>query len=94
MIELEPFYIHVNSPEESEIVQKLLFKCGYGWAGNLIPKIIQKDKSILTLDSYKEIRYCSKASSKLRDRRTIVLEVLITEIESKLTNINTKSFVD
>ena len=84
MIALEPFYIHVNSPKESEIVQKLLFKCGFRWAGDSDPKVRLTDMAILVLTIYNEILYCRSSDRKISGRRTITLEQLINEIESTL----------
>ena len=86
MIALEPFYIHVT-PEESEIVQKLLFKCGYLWAGETSPEVILTDKPILTLCVDSNIRWVNYINENA-EKRTITLEQLINEIESKLANIN------
>ena len=82
MIKLEPFYIHVNSPEESEIVQKLLFKCGYGWQE--IPKQVLKhiNATVLTLCDDGYIRWSDDC--KYQFKRTITLVQLISEIESQL----------
>jgi len=81
MIHLEDFYIHVT-PEESEIVQQLLFKCGFFWTGEFRPEVMLTEQPILVLIN--DIIYFSRGNNMDLERRTITLEELLNEIESKL----------
>jgi len=82
MIHLEDFYIHVT-PEESEIVQQLLFKCGYCWAANPPKQVKYLDSPYLKIEPDKFI--LSNDGNYFEDGvRMITLEQLINEIEDKL----------
>ena len=86
MIKLEPFYIHVT-PEESEIVQNLLFKCGYFWSNRPHKMLKHLDKPYLKIENSLSI-LSNDGNSFCVGVRIITLEELILEIESNLTNIN------
>ena len=87
MIKLEPFYIEVT-PEDSEIVQKLLFKCGYRWTSDVYNEQVVRhlDKPILvtrTFSAY-EIYYNYDNTYYTQEPRKLTIEQLINEIENKI----------
>lgn len=82
---MTPFKIAINGPEESELIQEILFKLGYKWAmGETIPLYCFVMK-YLYLDTHItfscDIDFDRFVSKKLRE---ITFEQFLNEIEEQI----------
>lgn len=82
---MTPFKMVINDPEESALIQEILFKLGYKWANGETKPLYCFDMKHLYLDTHitfsSDINFGRYVSEKLRE---ITFEQFLNEIEEQI----------